>query len=324
MIRTLSIVAPCYNEEEGLTEFVRRALTAASQTGLSYELILIDDGSKDKTWNIISEFSNRNPQVRGLRLLRNHGHQLALSAGLSVAQGDIALAIDADLQDPPELVVPMLELMRLKNASVVYGQRRTRAGETAFKLTTAHLFYRFLNWMSNVYVPPDTGDFRLMTREVVDVFNTMPERHRFIRGMVSWIGGRQVPYIYDRDSRYAGTTKYPLREMLWLAVDAITSFSRRPLAIATYLGLCLICISLILSVWAILSHFFGETTRGWTSLMAVISFLFAAQFLVLGVIGEYIGRLFEATQRRPLFIITERSGVGLNDASNSFELEKAE
>lgn len=313
----LSIVAPCYNEEDGLTEFVRRSLKAAAETGLDYEIVLVDDGSTDGTWRIISETAAREPHVRGVRLLRNHGHQLALSAGLSVARGSLVLVIDADLQDPPELASPMIEVMKRENASVVYGQRRSRAGETAFKRATARGFYRFLSWMSNVEIPQDTGDFRLMTREVVDILNAMPERHRFIRGMVAWIGGKQVAFLYDRDSRFAGTTKYPLRRMMWLAVDAITSFSRRPLALATYLGLGLMAVSAALVVWAIIAYFLGDTQPGWTSLMAVIGILFAAQFFVLGIIGEYVGRLFEANQRRPLFLIASSTGLGLGHASDA-------
>lgn len=317
MTTGLSIVAPCFNEEPCLQEFVRRSLKAAAETGLDHELILVDDGSKDGTWRIISDVAARDPHVRGIRLLRNHGHQLALSAGLSVARGDLVLVIDADLQDPPELVGPMLAMLKQESASVVYGQRKTRAGETAFKRWTARGFYRFLSWMSNVDIPQDTGDFRLMTRDVVDILNAMPERHRFIRGMVAWIGGKQVPFLYDRDSRFAGTTKYPFRRMLWLAVDAVTSFSRRPLALATYLGLGLMAVSAGLVLWALVAYFIGDTEKGWTSLMAVIGILFAAQFFVLGIIGEYVGRMFEANQRRPLFLIASSTGVGLGHAQRA-------
>ena len=323
MTTGLSIVAPCYNEEEGLSEFVTRSLRAAADTGLDYELILVDDGSSDRTWHIISDFVVRDQHVRGVRLLRNHGHQLALSAGLSVARGSLVLVIDADLQDPPELVGQMIALLIKENASVVYGQRKTRAGETAFKRWTARAFYRFLSWMSNVDIPQDTGDFRLMTREVVDILNAMPERHRFIRGMVAWIGGNQVAFLYDRDSRFAGTTKYPFRRMLWLAVDAITSFSRRPLALATYMGLVLMGVSAALVIWAVIAYLLGDTEKGWTSLMAVIGILFAAQFFVLGIIGEYVGRLFEANQRRPLFLIASSTGVGLGAVRSSAKSETA-
>jgi dolichol-phosphate mannosyltransferase len=324
MTNGLSIVAPCYNEEEVLPEFVRRSLKSAADTGMDYELILVDDGSSDGTWRVISECVSYDQHVRGVRLLRNHGHQLALSAGLSVARGNLVLAIDADLQDQPELIVPMIALMSKENASVVYGKRKTRAGETAFKLWSAKVFYRFLSWMSNVDIPQDTGDFRLMTREVVDILNAMPERHRFIRGMVAWIGGNQVPFLYDRDSRFAGTTKYPYRRLLWLALDGITSFSRRPLALATYMGFGLLVLSAALVIWAMVSYFLGDTERGWASLMAVIGILFSLQFFVLGIIGEYVGRLFEANQRRPLFLIASNTGMGLGRTRDHSKSETVE
>lgn len=308
---SLSIVAPCYNEEEVLPEFVRRVTDVLETLSHPYEILLVDDGSSDRTWPLIAEAAAENPRVRGIRLLRNHGHQLALSAGLHETRGDLVVAIDADLQDPPELIGDMIKKLNEDAADVVYGQRKTRAGETRFKRLTAHMFYRVLRTMTNVEIPPDTGDFRLMRRSVVDVLNAMPERHRFIRGMVAWIGGRQVPLMYDRDERFAGETKYPLRKMIRFAVDAITSFSRHPLTFANYVGMAMGLLSLILGVWSLTSYFYTDTVSGWTSVMTVFTFQFALVFFFIGMIGEYIGRIFEMSQKRPLFLLHSQVGQGL-------------
>ena len=233
----LSVVAPCHNEEESLAEFHRRtAAAAAVAVGESYEIVLVDDGSTDATWAGIEALSATDPRVVGVRLMRNHGHQLAATAGLATARGARIMLIDADLQDPPELIADMMALMD-RGADVVYGQRRSREGESWFKTYTAATFYRLLSRLANVRIPQDTGDFRLMSRRVLDVMLTMPERERFIRGMVSWIGGRQVPLLYERKARFAGTTKYNLPKMIRFATDAITSFSIGPLRLASWLGI---------------------------------------------------------------------------------------
>lgn len=312
---TLSIVAPCFNEEEVLPEFLRRVRAVAERVGFAYEIILVDDGSRDVTWSLIAATAASDPRVFGLRLRRNHGHQLALSAGLTLARGDLVLLIDADLQDPPELLPAMIDLLHSEGADVVYGQRRRRNGETAFKRGSAAAFYRLIGWLSDVDIPPDTGDFRLITRPVVDLLVQMSERNRFLRGMVAWVGGRQVPLLYDRDPRYAGQTKYPLFRMLSLASDAITGFSRRPLQIAMVTGLLAALFSMALALYSLIGWLLGATVVGWTSLMASIGFLSALQFLMLGIIGEYLGRLYEESRGRPLFLEASRVGRGLADTA---------
>jgi dolichol-phosphate mannosyltransferase len=298
----LSVVAPCYNEEEVLPEFYRRAKAVCTQLGRSYEIVLVNDGSRDRTWPTMEHLAARDPAVVCVNLSRNHGHQLALTAGLSVCRGERVLIIDADLQDPPELLPDMLCLVE-RGADVVYGQRRQRSGETWFKRATAAAFYRLLGGLTETTIPPDTGDFRLMTRRAVEVLTAMPERHRFIRGMVSWIGFRQVPLMYDRDPRFAGETKYPLRRMVRFAADAITSFSVKPLTLATYAGAAAGCLSILLFLFALGSWLGGGTALGWTSLMACISLIGSLQFFLIGVHGEYLGRLYEQSKNRPLFII---------------------
>ncbi|MBY5538897.1 glycosyltransferase family 2 protein [Rhizobium leguminosarum] len=299
----LSIVAPCHNEEEGLREFCRRAAAAAhSVAGDAFELILVDDGSSDRTWEIISDLAADVPQLLGVRLLRNHGHQLASTAGLSASRGERVLLIDADLQDPPELLLMMMPIME-RGADVVYGQRTRRQGETWFKLASASLFYRALSKLASVTIPRDTGDFRLMRRRVVDILLAMPERDRFIRGMVSWIGGRQVGLPYERDARFAGTTKYPLRKMINFALDAITSFSTTPLRISTWLGMMSAGVAIALLVYTFVRWLQGETVTGWSSIMAAVSAFSAIQLICIGIIGEYLGRLVQESKKRPMFMV---------------------
>ncbi|MDQ0456367.1 glycosyltransferase family 2 protein [Rhizobium paknamense] len=299
----LSIVAPCHNEEEGLDLFCRRVAAAAAEACCdAYEIILVDDGSTDGTWEKISALSRDHEAILGVRLLRNHGHQLAATAGLATARGERVLLIDADLQDPPELLLMMMAIMD-RGADVVYGQRQRRQGETWFKLTSASAFYRLLSRLSSVAIPRDTGDFRLMNRRVVDILLSMPERERFIRGMVSWIGGKQVALPYERDPRYAGETKYSLRKMVSFALDAITSFSTVPLRVATWLGLITAMVALALLVFTLASWLIGHTVTGWASLMAAITTFSAIQLIGLGVIGEYLGRLVQEHKGRPMFMV---------------------
>jgi dolichol-phosphate mannosyltransferase len=305
----LSIVAPCYNEEAVLAEFHRRLAAAADSMGISYEVVLVDDGSRDRTWDMMRELAVGDPRLVCVRLSRNHGHQLALTAGLSVCRGKRVLILDADLQDPPELLPQMMAEMD-RGAEVVYGQRRHRAGESAAKLATASLFYRLINRLTDVKIPNDTGDFRLISRRVLDLFLAMPERQRFIRGMISWLGFRQVPILYDRDPRYAGETKYPLRKMVRLAIDAVTSFSTRPLVLASVLGILFSTVAFGLLVYALVAWAFFNTVAGWTSQMVVVTLLGGIQLLVLGIQGEYIGRLYEQAKGRPLFLIDEVVSTG--------------
>jgi polyisoprenyl-phosphate glycosyltransferase len=302
---SLSIVAPCYNEMAVLSEFHRRASAAArSILANDYELILVDDGSRDETWPIIEELAAGDSRVLGVRLFRNHGHQAAASAGLAVTRGARVMLIDTDLQDPPELLGEMMRLMD-GGADVVYGQRRSRAAETMFKRASAKAFYRLLSRLTAVEIPRDTGDFRLMTRRVVDALCAMPERQRFIRGMVAWVGGRQVPLLYDREPRFAGVSKYPLSKMIRFALDAITSFSAVPLRLASYAGLAAAALAMVLLLFTLWQWASGHTVTGWSSIMTAIVMFGALQLIFLGVLGEYIGRLFQEVKGRPLFLIDE-------------------
>ena len=308
----LSVVIPCFNEELGLSELHRR-VTATCETLGDYEIILVNDGSRDRTLSLMRRLADHAvPHVIVVNLSRNHGHQLALTAGLTLARGQRILILDADLQDPPELLPQMMSLMD-QGADIVYGQRRRRDGETPFKTLTAKLFYRLLRRLTDIEIPPDTGDFRLMSRRSLDILNSMPEQFRFIRGMVSWIGLRQEPICYDRDPRFAGETKYPLSKMIRFAVDAITGFSTVPLRLASFLGLTMGIMSLMMLIYTLGSWAAGRAIEGWTSTLTVTLIISSAELLVLGIIGEYIGRLYMQSKQRPLFVIdavysTEASG----------------
>jgi len=301
----ISVVAPCYNEESVLHELRKRLTAVCSEVaGEDYEIVLVDDGSKDATRSIISEFCDADPHFVGVFLSRNHGQQLALTAGLNICRGERILIIDADLQDPPELLGDMMKMID-DGADVVYGQRIARDGETGFKKITSALFYRLLGKMVDVEIPPNTGDFRLMTRQVLDEFNRMPEQHRFVRGLVSWIGFKQIPLQYHRHARFAGSTNYPLKAMIRIATDAITGFSVVPLKLATYLGVLAALVGVFMLGWTAYSYFTGIAIRGWTTIIAPLLILGSTQLLVLGVIGEYLGRLYMQSKNRPLYIIDE-------------------
>ncbi len=306
----LSIVVPCYNEEACLPELHRR-LTAAAQAavGEGYEIVLVNDGSRDRTWEIMQGLAATDRHLVAVNLSRNHGHQLALTAGLDLCVGDRILIIDADLQDPPELLGDMLTKMDAEEADVVYAVRRARAGETAFKRGTAKAFYRLLSKLADIEIPLDTGDFRLMSRRALDALLSLPEQARFIRGMVAWVGFRQVPIVYDRAERLAGETNYPLRKMLRLAADAVTGFSTAPLRFASHVGLALVAASLLLVLYIGFAFLTGRAIQGWTSLMLVVVVLGAVQMFVLGMIGEYLGRLYIEAKRRPLYIVSEIAGA---------------
>jgi dolichol-phosphate mannosyltransferase len=307
----LSIVVPCFNEEACLHTLHHRLSAAARATfGDDYELLLVNDGSRDRSWPIMRELAATDPNVVAVNLSRNHGHQLALTAGLDLCSGDLILIIDADLQDPPELLGDMVETMRREKADVVYGVRKTRAGETPFKRATAHGFYRLLARATEVNIPLDAGDFRLMSRRALDVLLAMPEQARFIRGMVSWLGFRQVPILYDRDVRFAGETKYPLRKMMRFAFDALTGFSSAPLKLASHAGLALSVGSVLIVLYILYAWISGHSIQGWTSLMLVVVVLGAVQMFVLALMGEYIGRLYNEAKRRPLYIVQQIEGAG--------------
>jgi dolichol-phosphate mannosyltransferase len=305
---SLSVVVPCFNEEQVLPDLFKRLTKACTEVAAdNFQIVLVDDGSSDSSWGVISKHAEHDPRVIGISLSRNYGHQLALSAGLAWCTGDRVLVIDADLQDPPELLGSMMKLMD-EGADVVYGQRAGRLGETRFKKTTASVFYRFLDKMTDIPIPRDSGDFRLMSRRVVDLVNSMPEQHRFVRGMVSWTGFRQVPLLYERKERLAGNTKYPFKKMLNFSVDAITGFSVTPLRIASGLGILFAMIGLIGLLYAFGSWIMGVTVPGWTSVVFIVLILGSVQLMVLGIFGEYLGRLYMESKNRPLYVIDQVTG----------------
>jgi polyisoprenyl-phosphate glycosyltransferase len=300
----LSVVAPCYNEELSLPPFVERMLAACEALGKSYELILVNDGSRDGTWDRIRELASRDANLVGINLARNHGHQLAVSAGLTLARGSRVLVIDSDLQDPPEVLSRMWTKMD-EGYDVVYGQRAKRASETAIKLATAHWYYRVLRALAEVDIPRDTGDFRLMSRRIVDRLVSMPERDRFIRGMVAWLGGKQTAILYDRDARHAGATQYTLRKMLRLAADGILGFSTAPLKIASLFASLSALAGLALFLYTAASFLLGRAVPGWTSQAMITVFFGVGQFICLAILGAYVGRMYSQIKGRPLFLIDE-------------------
>ena len=319
----LSVVVPCYNEEEVLQALYDRLCPACEKVvGSNFEIVLVNDGSRDRTWEIMSDLSAKDYRVVSVNLSRNHGHQLALTAGLSVCRGDRILIIDADLQDPPELLGDMMARMD-EGFEVVYGQRAKRAGESWFKKASAAAFYRFLRSLTDVDIPVDTGDFRLMSRRALRALQSMPEQHRFIRGMVTWIGFKQCPLPYDRAERFAGETKYPLRKMIRFALDAITSFSIFPLRVASHFGVALAVAGVMMLGYTLYGWFAHDVIEGWTSVMTAVLILGSGQMLFLGVLGEYLGRLYMESKRRPLFIIDDIvCSEGKNAASKSTTIAK--
>jgi polyisoprenyl-phosphate glycosyltransferase len=305
----LSIVVPCYNEEAVLRELHRRLVAILEQMeDTSFEIIYMDDGSRDQTPDILRQLQASDSRVRVVALSRNFGHQIAVSAGLEHASGDAIVIIDADLQDPPEVIPEMIERWR-DGYDVVYGLRANRAGETTFKRWTAKAFYRLINRLSEIEIPLDVGDFRLLDRKVVDVLLTMPERDRFLRGMVSWIGFKQVAVIYDRAPRQAGKTKYPLIKMLRFAVDSVISFSFVPLRLAIWVGFGAIAASFAGIVYALVIRLYTtDWVRGWASIFTAILFLGGVQLITLGIVGEYVGRIYAEVKLRPLYVVRERLG----------------
>ena len=298
----LSVVVPVFNEEESLDELYRRVTESLGGSGESFELVLVDDGSRDGSLSRMQALAARDPRVVLVRLSRNFGHQIAVSAGVDAARGQAIVLMDADLQDPPEVVPQMLALWR-KGFDVVYGRRTRRSGESWFKKATAAAFYRLIRKMTSIDIPADVGDFRLMSRRVVDVLKQFQERNRFVRGMVAWIGFRQTAIDYQRQVRASGETKYPLRKMVRFAADAIFSFSHVPLRIATGLGLVVSTLSFAYGVFAILGRFFGwGFVHGWASLMVAVTFLGGVQLVSLGIIGEYLGRVYDEVKQRPLYV----------------------
>jgi dolichol-phosphate mannosyltransferase len=300
----LSVVAPCYNEEAGLAEFVRQVSAVVARLGCRHEIVLVNDGSRDGTLRTALALAAADPAIRVVNLLRNFGHQAAATAGLDVATGDIVVLIDADLQDPPEVIVEMAARWEA-GADVAYGQRRRRQGESGLKLLTARLFYRLLRRMTKTDIPADTGDFRLMDRRIVEALRGLREHHRFIRGMVSWVGGVQVPVLYDRNPRFAGETKYPWVKMVSFAFDAITSFSVVPLRLVSYLAIMIICVAMLATAVVFVVKLANPDffIPGFPAMMLTIIFFGGVQLLALGVIGEYLGRMYEAIKARPIYLV---------------------
>ncbi|WP_417720079.1 glycosyltransferase family 2 protein [Salipiger sp.] len=305
----LSVVVPCFNEEASIPALVSRLDAAIAPWREQAQIILVDDGSSDGTWAAIEEARALCPQLVGLRLSANRGHQVALTAGLQAARGERIFMLDADLQDPPELLPDMMYMMD-RGHDVVYGRRAERQGETMFKKLTAHVFYRALNWMSDVPIPKDTGDFRLVNRRALDAVLAMPEKSRFVRGMFAWVGFSQVGLEYNRAARAQGETKYPLRAMLRLALDAMTGFSTRPLRLATRLSFASLGISALMAVYVFRSLILYQTAPGWASVTLAVSFFSGVQLLTLGILGEYIGRLYMESKQRPLYFVSEETHVG--------------
>lgn len=306
MDKKLSIVIPMYFEEEVAEECYNRMTEVMKSNNYNYELVFVNDGSTDRTMPILKEIAANDKNVKIIGFSRNFGHQTAVTAGMFNATGDAIVIIDADLQDPPELIVDMVNKWN-EGYEVVYAKRRKREGETWFKLITAKYFYKFLASMSDIEIPKDTGDFRLIDRTVVEALREMPERNRFVRGMVSWVGFNQTYIEYNRNERFAGTTKYPLKKMLKFASDGIVAFSSKPLKVVSLIGTITIFISFIMLIYSIIVKLFGYTTQpGWTSLMVVITLFSGVQLLSLGIIGEYIARIYDESKNRPLYIIKEK------------------
>lgn len=308
-----SVIVPMFNEEEVIRHTYTRLKRVMDVSGERYELIFVNDGSSDRTSEIVEEICSQDDCVRLIHFSRNFGHQIAISAGMDYAAGQSIVIIDADLQDPPEVILEMLDKWR-EGYEVVYGKRIKRKGESLFKKTTALLFYRLLGKLTQVDIPLDTGDFRLIDRKVCDVLKGLKEKNRFVRGLVGWAGFRQTRVEYVREERFAGVTKYPLRKMLRFAADGITSFSHKPLKIASYIGFILSLTSFIYLFVVLLQKWLAlGTVPGWASIVAINLFFNGIVLMLLGVMGEYIGRIYDETKDRPLYIVREKLGFELQE-----------
>ena len=310
-MKKISIVIPMYYEEQVAEECYKRVTKVLKGIeNYDYEIIFINDGSKDKTLEILEKISDKDKKVKIISFSRNFGHQSAVTAGLKYVTGDAIVIMDADLQDPPELIPDMLKKWE-EGYEVIYGKRKTREGESAFKLLTAKAFYTTLNKLSDVEIPKDTGDFRLVDRKVVDVINSLPEHNKFLRGLFSWVGFKQYAYEYERKERFAGKTKYPLKKMIKLAQDGILSFSTKPLKIVGGLGILSVIISILILIYSIISYAcnLNSLTPGWTSLMCTMTFLGGVILISLWMIGEYIARIYDETKQRPQYIVDKTINI---------------
>lgn len=325
--KLISIVVPMYFEEEVANECYTQLSNVAIKNNLDYELIFVNDGSTDNTLQILEELAKKDSHVKVISFSRNFGHQIAVTAGIDKSKGDAVIIIDADLQDPPELIPEMIKLWE-KGNDVVYGKRKKRDGESFFKLTTAKLFYRILNKMSSVAIPMDTGDFRLIDRKVVEALKKMPEHNRFLRGMSSWIGFKQIPLEYERKERFAGETKYPLKKMIKFAQDGIFSFSSKPLKVVEHLGFDTILISLVIFIYLLIKMSLGTTVNsiGWITTLTISCFIGGIQLVAIGIVGEYIARIYDESKCRPLYIVDKELNLNesienpLNNSNNKLNL----
>jgi glycosyltransferase involved in cell wall biosynthesis len=306
----VTVVLPVFNEEAVLSELYRRLRDVLTTSGLSYELIFVNDGSRDRSWQRIQELAHTDRHVCGVNLSRNFGHQIAITAGVELSRGDAVVVMDSDLQDPPELITAMYAKYK-EGFDVAYAQRRSRSGETWFKNATAKLFYRFIRRLATVDIPVDTGDFRLMSRRVVEDLKRLQEQHRFVRGMVTWLGYNQTPVLYDRAPRSGGTTKYPLGRMVRFALDGVTGFSSEPLRVVTLAGAAIAAASFAVMIGLAIYKLAGAQglIPGWTSLAVAVLFLGGVQLLAIGVLGEYIGRIYEEVKGRPLYLVRDTVNI---------------
>lgn len=307
-MQTLSVIVPCYNEEVVIGEFYRRTKEVfASLKDIDSYFIFINDGSKDNTGDILNAIAGQDNKVRIIHFSRNFGHQPAVTAGINKCDTDFAVIIDADLQDPPELIPHLIEAARTEEANVIYCVRKKRDGESFFKKFTAKVFYKTMNNLSEIEFPRDTGDFRLIDRKTIDVFNNLKEKGKYIRGLITWIGFKQVPFYYNRDARFAGETKYPLKKMFSFAKKAMLYFSKKPLLLSISLGTIAFAIGIIYGLWVWLGSWLGFTgaVTGWTSTVILIIFFGGIQLLTIGVLGQYIGVLFDEVKGRPEYVIDE-------------------
>ncbi|MDR1981616.1 MAG: glycosyltransferase family 2 protein [Tannerellaceae bacterium] len=307
-MKSLSVIVPCYNEESVMAESYRRTKQVLQALTNPAGIIYINDGSSDKTRTILNEIAVADPQVKVIHFSRNFGHQSAVTAGINHCDTDLAIILDADMQDPPELIPDMLKRQEAEQANVVYCVRQSREGEGVFKKLSSKLFYRLLNAMCEVDIPLDTGDFRLIDRKVMAEFDRLKERGKYIRGLISWVGFKQVPFYYEREARIAGETKYPLRKMLKFASNALLYFSTRPLRMVMGLGFFTVLIGLALGIWTTLGKLYGfsKAESGWTSIITTIIFFGGVQLITTGVLGQYIGILFDEIKARPDYIIEEK------------------
>lgn len=311
-MKKISVVIPMYYEEEVAQECYNRTSVVLRklEKKYKYEIIFVNDGSKDKTLEILVDIAKKDKSVKVISLSRNFGHQAAVTAGLKYTSGDAVVIMDADMQDPPEVIEEMIKLWEDGN-EVIYAKRKARKGETAFKLFTAKMFYKVLNGLSDVEIPKDTGDFRLADKKVIDVINSLPEHNKFLRGLFSWVGFKQVPLEYERNERFAGKTKYPLKKMLKLASDGITSFSTKPLKMLGIIGMISVLISVLILIYALVSYIFNlnQLAAGWTSLMVTITFLSGIQLLSIWLISEYIGKIYDESKGRPEYIVDKKINI---------------